>query len=158
MAAPKSKPAPAIQDESLKALADAAQAGFPETWIPEKNGDIIAGTFVRLDSGMTSFGMSPIVVIRTEDGQERSVWLLHEALRSQLNRIRPNTGDKLAILYLGKTEVKTKTQGRASEYHNYRVTSDKATEESSWDSLLGSATIQTTTEDDVPVSDDDIPF
>jgi len=161
MPAPKTKPAPDIADARLKALADKAAAGFPETWIATKEGDVIAGKFLRLETAATEYGIQPLIVLETEDGSERSVWLLHEALRSQFNRIRPQTGDNIAVLYLGKQKVKNKTAGRADSYHNWRVTSDKATTEAGWDILGNAPSVGNISEPDETTMEDaagDIPF
>lgn len=135
MPAPKTKPAPEITDAALRELYESALAGYPEGWIPENKGDVIAGTFIRLEIGRTAFGPAPLVVLKTEDGTERSVWILHEALKTQFNRIRPATGDSIVVVYLGKEKVKNPSPGRAKEYHNWRVTSDKVSTEAAWDIL-----------------------
>lgn len=157
MPAPKSKPAPEVTGSNLRALLDKAEAGYPESWVPENKGDQIAGKFLRVERGMTGFGPAPIVVLEMEDGTERSVWLLSETLRSGFGRIRPASGDNIAVLYLGKQKVKNQAPGRASEYHNFRVVSDKTTTESSWDSILGPAETYSAPESVTP-DDEDIPL
>lgn len=106
---------------AYQALIDQAKAGYPESWIPEKEGEALAGKFLRIEMGWSEYGRAPIAIVESEDGKERSVWLFHEALRSQFATAAPQPGDSVAVLYLGKQKPKTHTPGKAKEYHNYRV-------------------------------------
>jgi len=98
-----------------------AKAGYPESWIPKKKDEALAGKLVKVDKGNTAFGPCKIAVLETEDGTKRSVWLLHTTLVSQFEQANPSIGDIVAIVYLG--QVKSKTEGH-SDYHSYRVVSD----------------------------------
>ncbi len=58
------------------------ETDYPEFWDWSKDGTV-EGTFVRMDSGPTAFGMKPIMVLNV-GGIERSIWINSEALRSRL--------------------------------------------------------------------------
>lgn len=113
-----------MTETDYNALLERAAAGYPESWIPEKKGESIVGKFVRLEPGRSAFGPVPIAVIETPDGALRSVWLFHEALRSQMGTAEPQPGDSIAIVYNGKVKAKNPTPGRADSYHSYRVVKD----------------------------------
>jgi hypothetical protein len=132
--------AAAEQQEAREAelLAQAAK-DYPDTWRAEKEGDSIVGAFVGLDRASTAFGPCIVATIATKDGP-RTVWLLQETLRSQFSKARPAEGELVAILYMGKRAAKNPTPGKAAEYHDYRVTVDRADTAAggiSWDELGG---------------------
>lgn len=106
---------------SYQELIDQAKAGYPESWIPKKKDEAIAGKLVKVDRATTTYGPCKIAVLETEDGSKRSVWLFHTALISQFESASPSIGDGVAIVYLGK--VKSKEEGH-SDYHSYRVATD----------------------------------
>jgi len=137
-------------------LLDRAKAGYPESWIPEKTGEHLAGTLTRVEMGNSNFGPAPIMVITDDKDKEWSIWCFHEALKSQIAQANPQTGDPMVILYLGKVKAKNPAPGRSSEYHAYRVVieRDEANAAIDWTSTFG--TPQSTTEE--TVSDEDIPF
>jgi len=129
-----------------------------ESWIPDEPGDTIEGEFVRLDRGTTEYGAAAIAVIRTDDGSERAVWLLHAVLKQELGRVRPEPGERLAIRFDGR-----KTSTRGHSYAAYSVAVDREESAPSWEDI-----------DDEPVprggeaaavgassngqADDDLPF
>src|SRR5919197_3587976 len=56
---------------------------FPET-LMLGDGDTVDGRLRRVDEGPTrGYGTAPILIMRVA-GKERSVWVLHQALRSRL--------------------------------------------------------------------------
>jgi hypothetical protein len=99
-----------------------------ETFRFEAAGDEIAGEVARLDIGDTTYGSVRIVVLRTEDGSLRSVWLIHDALRSQMEKLKPQPGDVIAIQYLGK-----QVSGNGRSYHAYSVATPKDRPGFTWD-------------------------
>ena len=90
--------------EGTARLAAQADQELPESWIPSTEEPTIVGTFIRLEQGPTVRGLAWIVVLKTEDGRERSVWLLHTVLRNELARQRPQAGELVLIKYEGKKE------------------------------------------------------
>jgi len=98
-----------------------------ETFRFKARGDTVKGTVVRLEQATTEYGPARIVVLDT--GTElRSVWLIHDALTSQMKKLRPKRGDRVAIRYNGK---ETSAAGRS--YHSYTVVSDREPDGFSWD-------------------------
>jgi hypothetical protein len=93
-------------------------------------GDEIVGTVVRLDVADTEYGPQRIVVVDPGDGNLRSIWLLHDALRSQMAKLKPQPGDVVAVRYLGRQKS---ASGRS--YHAYTVTTDKDRPQFSWDGV-----------------------
>ena len=98
-----------------------------ETFRFSHEGDEIAGVVVRLDVADTEYGQQRIVVVDPGDGNLRSIWLLHDALRSQMEKLRPEPGDVIAVRYLGRQKS---VNGRS--YHAYTVTSDRDRPQFQW--------------------------
>ena len=90
------------QQAQYNALRDQSERDYPETWIPSTDDPTLVGEFVWLESGTTRFGNFPIVIVKTEDGSERSVWVLHTALKSQLQAVRPKPGQLIASATLAR--------------------------------------------------------
>ena len=101
-----------------------------ETFRFAHEGDEIAGTVVRLDVADTEYGSQRIVVVDPGDGNLRSIWLLHDALRSQMEKLRPEPGDVIAVRYLGRQQA----QGSGRSYHAYTVTTDADRPQFQWGS------------------------
>ncbi len=55
---------------------------YPRSWDWDKEGERVEGAFVELGEGPTVNGLQPIAVLEV-DGEHRSIWLFHEALRSK---------------------------------------------------------------------------
>lgn len=95
---------------------DALDKEFPRTWMFQEDGKQVVGTFVKLDEGMTrQYGACPIIVLNV-DGEDRSVWMMHTALRSKLAQLRPAVGDTIAI-----KQGDPRTSKNDMEYYDYRV-------------------------------------
>ena len=136
-------------------LLDRAKAGYPESWIPKKKDEHLAGIFTRLEMGNSSFGPAPIAVITDEKNKEWSIWLFHTAALNQFKQAAPQPGDKVVIVYGGEVPVKDKKPGRSDTYHAYRVVKEGSSDMSiAWASLDGgestAATESTQTDDDIP--------
>lgn len=138
------------------------ERGYPPSWQPEP-GETIKGVFLRLEQGNTQFGPAPIVIVAVEpDGEERSVWVFYESLKTQLLRAAPAAGERVAIRYDGQQQVKNPTAGRRSTFHAYRVAVDRPKQQTGpvdWQASLGvpervAAQVAAAPEPDV----DDIPF
>jgi hypothetical protein len=133
----------------------------PESHKFTKRGEILAGTVLRLDVGTTRDGdRVRIVVLDTGGEVPRSVWLLHDALDSQMQRLRPQAGDRLMIRYNGK-----ETSGNGRLYHSYTVVSDSEEPGFTWGESLPAASGSSSAADDEDSwraewspSDDDAPY
>jgi len=89
---------------------------YPASWVP-KPGDLITGEVVRYTEGTTSFGRSPIAVLRDdESGELRSVWLLHAVLRNEFAEQKPKPGERIGIKRLSD---------HAKGYKRYRLRVDR---------------------------------
>jgi hypothetical protein len=121
---------------------------YPESWIPTEEDPVIAGEFLRLEHGHTAYGAQDIVVVRTEDGRERSVWLLHEVLKNQLVRIAPKPGELLCIRWKGK-----RTSGGGNEYDDYRVDVDRQGEGPDWSAVAGAPPVDRDSVREIDMSD-----
>ncbi len=88
---------------------------YPESRIPQGEGDTIIGTVVRYTSGTTQYGEADVVVLRTQDG-DRSVWLLSTVLRSQFGKLRPQVGERMGIRYGPE-----RTSAAGNVYRDFRV-------------------------------------
>lgn len=99
------------------ALLAQAQKTFPPAVILG-DGESIAGEFVRMDSGPTQgYGDAPIVVFKDAlSGEEKALWLLHTALRTQVGRARPTAGEKFVCVKMGKRIAKRTNRA----YEDYR--------------------------------------
>ncbi len=92
---------------------------YPQSWIPEAEGDTIVGEVVRYTTGTTQYGESPVVVLRTADGL-RSVWLLSTVLRSQFGKLKPRPGERVGIRYGSE-----RTSASGNAYRDFRVEVDR---------------------------------
>lgn len=112
-----------ITPDRAAALRERVQQDYPTSWIPEAADDVLVGEFVRFDEAMTSRGeQARIVVLVTEEGDERSLWLLGKVLREKFAEFNPQpvAGDLLAVCFKGK---KQNAEGVA--YANWQVTIDR---------------------------------
>jgi len=102
----------------------------PESYRFETQGQELLGTVTGLDIGTTWEGerVRIVVVDAGDDGPPHSVWLLHDALKSQMTRLRPQPGDRIGIRYNGKETGKS---GRS--YHSYTVVTDRQAAAFTWD-------------------------
>jgi hypothetical protein len=116
-----------VTADRLAAARAALDEPRPEAWRNPEPGEEIAGTVVRVEAGDLGDGPVPIVVIDTGDENLRSVWVFHDALRSQLEKLQPQAGDAIAIRYNGKQKS---ANGRS--YHSYTVGSDKPRAQFQW--------------------------
>lgn len=146
------------QYERLSAQADRE---FPESWIPKEAGERIVGEFLRLDRGTTARGPAHIVVLRTPEGVERGVWLLHVVLRNEFRRLQPKPGELVLVKYEG-----TRQKADGDAYHAYKVAVDREAQPAAWDELDGDGgedlfapiEIEHSIEQKVSDGNDDIPF
>jgi hypothetical protein len=123
--------AAAAQADRIARLRERAEREFPDSWVPEQPGEEIAGELVRYERGTTSYGEQVIAVLRTPDGSERSVWLLHAVLRGEFAKLRPRPGELLLVRYEGKRQP----AGGGSAYVSYRVEVDRDDGAPDWDEI-----------------------
>jgi hypothetical protein len=112
--------------DRLAAARAALNEPRPEAWRNPSPGEEIAGTVVRVETGDLGDGLVPIVVIDTGD-RLRSVWLFHDALRSQMQKLQPQPGDVIAIRFNGKQQS---ASGRF--YNSYTVATDRPRPQFEW--------------------------
>jgi hypothetical protein len=94
-----------------------------------REGDVLAGTVRRVEMATDSAGARhPVVVLEAADGQLRSLWVFHDALLSQMRRLRPRPGDRIAVRYNGK-----RVSGTSRAYHDYDVVTDREAPGFDWD-------------------------
>ncbi|MHB8469999.1 MAG: hypothetical protein ACYDCH_09625 [Gaiellaceae bacterium] len=74
-----------------------------EAWKPNA-GDKIVGEVIDVDSRDGGFGLYPIVVLRTDAGDEYAVHGFHTVIRNELAKRPPRIGERLGIKYLGKSD------------------------------------------------------
>lgn len=84
------------------------------TWKPDR-GEMLVGTFEKMDEGESDYGTHRIAHLRDEDGELWAVWLFHTVLQNQWGEADPTPGDRVGILYLGKRD------GSDFDYHAYDV-------------------------------------
>jgi hypothetical protein len=120
--------------DTLQARADRlrerAKQEYPESWVPDQAGDEIAGELVRYSRGTTSYGEQVIAVLRTPEGVERSVWLLHAVLRGEFAKLRPKPGELVLIRYEGKRK-----SAAGNSYVSYRVEVGRDEPAPDWEAL-----------------------
>jgi hypothetical protein len=100
-------------------LDDQDEPDYPRNWRWEEDGDTLAGTFVEITEGPTSYGDRPIVVLDV-DGERRSIWLFETALQNRFaDEVRKRTSGDLTVgerITIVRGEMVTSGTGR-----NYRA-------------------------------------
>lgn len=144
-------------DERIAALHEKAKEPLPESWQPTKPGDELAGIFVRLDRGTTSYGPCWIVVLEDikTPGTFTSIWLFHTALINQFKKARPEVGQLVLVRYEGKRKPKS----GGTDYHDWKVLTENDGSGFSWDEFGGHDTPPAVPEANGDFHlDDDVPF
>jgi hypothetical protein len=132
------------------------ESDFPAYWDWEKDGLTAEGTFARMEQGPTAYGPRPIVILEI-DGEERSVWVNTDALRSQLadelerRAARSFTVGERMIISRG-TEKKTSANDR--NYWPFKTKYPDAPQRDDAD-LLGAHVDESREEE---AGDDGVPF
>lgn len=148
-------------------LEDRLEQGLAAAWRPDQDDPhTLIGEVVEITIGTTDYGRYPIIVVRKEDGEEKAVHVFHSVLRNEVEKYRPNIGEKIGIKYLG--DVATKPGSKYKSYKGYTVKVEREAGASfNWDALgaapdeLGRVLYETAEEPvAVPAGagDDDIPF
>ena len=115
-------------------LEERLEAGLPTAWRPDKDDmDILIGEVVDIQIGTSDYGQYPIVVVRTQDGTEKAVHGFHSVLQSELQKHRPNVGERVGIKFLG--DVPTKPGSPYKSYKGYRIQVERDGTAFNWDAL-----------------------
>jgi hypothetical protein len=85
---------------------------FPEGWRP-KVGDKLIGAVIGLETRTGEYGEYPIVVVRTDEGQDFAFHAYHTVAKSELEKLQPQVGDRIGIAYHGPHP--------ARGYERYRI-------------------------------------
>ena len=132
----------------ITAFRQEAERDFPKSWRPDQDGpNPLVGEFVRWDTGTTDYGDRLILVVRDEDGDEWSVWCIHNALEAAVKRERPKPGE---LVYIEHEGLK-KSQRTGREYHAYKLRTNRQVQPN-WDALEDDLELPVT----VPVSDEPV--
>jgi hypothetical protein len=84
----------------------------------DEDGDLLAGTFVKADRAPTRYGPRTVVVLDV-DGEQRSVWLLNEALFNQFKKEIQSRPDRKLTLSERVVVQRLGTRESQSTGHNY---------------------------------------
>jgi len=79
-------------------------ADYPRSWLWDEDGNLVSGSFVRFDEGVTKDFGSKVIVVLDVGGEERAVWLttmvLHGRFSDELERRatkRLEVGERVVI-------------------------------------------------------------
>jgi hypothetical protein len=110
-------------EDTAARLREQADRDYPQAWIPQAEGDEVAGVITAIRPVVhTSFGPAPVVELEALGVHTPwSVWLVHTVLRRSFERQRPVVGETVLIRYLGKVQP----DGGGAPYENYRVIVDR---------------------------------
>jgi hypothetical protein len=115
--------------ERAAALAERAEAGFPESWVPRDpargHPQTIAGVFLGYDRGNSTYGPRDIAVVEQPDGHRWSVWLNGAVLQGEFREKAPAQGELIALSYLGRKLRKNPRPGENPESEAYRLVVDR---------------------------------
>ena len=97
-----------------------AAEDYPRGWRFDEDGPEVSGKFVKFDVGQTKeYGSCPIIILNV-NGEERSVWCFHQALRSkfqqEVHRRDLEAGETVFIRQVGE-----KKSGNQRNYMAYVV-------------------------------------
>ncbi len=102
-------------------------AELPPAVILEE-GESFIGTYLRLEQGHAEYrGPVWVAIFATDQGEERALWLLHQALLNSLKRLRPKPGDRVGVKCLGRRRSQAGTN-----YVDWRAAIDRS---ASWDDV-----------------------
>ena len=107
-------------------LEDRLESGLPSAWRPDQDDpDTLIGEVVDIEVGTSDYGRYPILVVRKDDGEEKSVHGFHSVLQNELVKHKPQVGERVGIKYLG--DVPTKPGSPFKSYKGYRVKIERET-------------------------------
>jgi hypothetical protein len=101
-------------------LREQLDEGLPEPLILHE-GEAYVGRYLRLVKAHAEYrGDVWVMVVEGDDGERRSLWLLHQALLNGLKRLQPKLGEMVGVKNLGKRKSAT-----GSDYVDWRVLVDR---------------------------------
>jgi len=110
------------------------ESGLPSAWRPDQeDSDTLIGEVVDIQVGTSDYDPYPLIVIRTDLGEEKAVHGFHTVLKNELLRKKPQIGERIGIKYLG--EQKTKPGSKFSSFIGYRVQVDRQMGEFDWSKM-----------------------
>lgn len=105
---------------------DQREDEWARAWKPEAEGEMLTGTFERMEEVKVEHGTYPVAHIREDEtGELRAVWMFHKVLRVEWEEQEPQPGDRVGIIYKGRRE------GQTYAYHHYGVEVEPAKAEGS---------------------------
>lgn len=148
-------------------LEDRLESGLPSAWRPDQDDPpLLIGTVIEIEIGQSDYGRYPIIVVRLDDGSEKTVHGFHSVLQNELMKSRPNIGERIGIKYLG--DVETKPGSKFKSYKGYRVKVERTADAFNWNQLdaptddLSGHVVYDQVDEPVTVpagaGDDDVPF
>lgn len=99
---------------------------FAEPWMPGLGAKLI-GEVVDLDERENEYGSYPIVTVLTDEGAELAFHAFRTVAKNELAKQRPQVGDRIGIVYLGKPE------GKDYELYRIKVERDEQSKSIDWD-------------------------
>jgi hypothetical protein len=73
---------------------------FPEGWRPSP-GDKLIGIVIGLQTRAGDYGDYPIVIVRTDEGEDFAFHAFHTVARGELEKLQLREGDRIGIAYHG---------------------------------------------------------
>jgi len=96
------------------------ESGLPSAWRPDQDDpDLLVGVVQEIEIGTSDYGQYPIIVVRSDAGEEKAVHAFHTVLQNELKRNQPQIGERIGIKYLG--DVETKPGSKFKSFKGYRV-------------------------------------
>jgi hypothetical protein len=143
---------------AAETLTDSNDNEYPRNWRWEEDGDTLAGTFVEITEGPTSYGDKPIVVLEV-DGERRSIWLFETAVQNRFaDEVRKRASGDLTVgerITIVRGEMVTSGTGR--NYRAFKVRfPDRPKRKAS--EILGAPTHEPEPPANESEDDDELPF
>jgi hypothetical protein len=99
-----------------------AEGEYPRSHMWQEDGDLVSGSYVRFSQGHTRDGTAVPVIVLDVDGEPRSVWLFHDALRQQfVTEIKTRPSGNLDPGELVTIRRGEKKQSASNPDRSYRV-------------------------------------
>lgn len=129
-------------EDRKRALEERVDGDRPESWQPHDpergHPQRISGILVRVDPGHTVWGEQRIVILRDGD-KDWAVWLFHQVLEQEFDRLAPQPGELVAVRYTGTV----RREPPQKDYEGFRVEVDRAGTTIAWgaDAKLAAAPV-----------------